>query len=157
MATTSSTAASECNNSALRKATRRVSQLYDRVMAPANLRTTQYAVLVEIDRRGPSALTDLALSLGMDRSTLGHNLRPLEREGFVALEVDPHDRRSRRIGLTAAGKRKLGSARKLWSEAQAQFEQTFGAKEARVLRDALAVLSSEAFAAGFGGMVDEEE
>ena len=74
-----------CNNSALRKATRRVSQLYDAVLAPSGLRSTQMAILTHIDRAGTPAMGELAAALVLDRSALGHNLKPLERDGLVEL------------------------------------------------------------------------
>jgi hypothetical protein len=74
-----------CNNTALRKATRRVSQLYDSVLAPAGLRSTQRSILVNIARFGSPTMGQLAASLVLDRSALGHNLRPLEREGSLSL------------------------------------------------------------------------
>ena len=84
-----------CNNTALRKATRRVSQLYDSVLAPTGLRSTQRSILLNIARFGSPTMGQLAASLVLDRSALGHNLRPLEREGFIVLDVDPDDKRSR--------------------------------------------------------------
>ena len=68
-----------CNNTALRKATRRVSQLYDSVLAPTGLRSTQRSILLSIARLESPSLGQLAASLVLDRSALGHNLRPLER------------------------------------------------------------------------------
>lgn len=138
-----------CNGGSLRRASRRVSQLYDEVMAPCGLRTTQYSILSVIDRTGPAALTELAQALAMDRSTLGHNLRPLEREGLLELVVDPNDRRSRRIALTAAGRKQLQVARPLWVKANARFEAAFGAARAGELRTLLHELTSVEFAERF--------
>src|ERR1700678_2698905 len=68
-----------CNTTALRKATRRVSQLYDSVLAPTGLRSTQRSMLMHIARAGEPAMGELAAALGLDRSALTHNLKPLER------------------------------------------------------------------------------
>lgn len=123
-----------CNCLAVRQVARQVTQLYDAALADTGLRVTQYSVLSVLDRLGASTLQALAAELVMDRSTLGHNLRPLERDGLVTLGVDDEDRRSSRLTLTAAGKRKLESSRKAWLEAQRQFETNLGAADAKELR-----------------------
>ncbi|MEP6618889.1 MAG: MarR family winged helix-turn-helix transcriptional regulator [bacterium] len=129
--------ASVCNCLAVRQAARQITQLYDAELAEVGLRTTQYSVLAFLDRLGPSSLSDLAEELVLDRSTLGHNLRPLEREGFVRLATDRTDRRTRRLELTAAGKVRLEEARPYWQKAQRRFESSFGKADARELRDIL--------------------
>ncbi len=91
---------SPCNATTLRKASRRVSQLYDSVLAPTGLRATQRAILATIARAGGATLGKVAASLVLDHSALGHNLRPLVRDGFVVLDIDPDDRRSRLARLT---------------------------------------------------------
>ena len=57
--------------------------------------------------------------MGLDRTTLGRNLRPLERDGLVAIGVDPQDRRGRALEITKLGQAKLARGRALWEAAQA--------------------------------------
>jgi DNA-binding MarR family transcriptional regulator len=134
-----------CNNTALRKATRRVSQLYDSVLAPTGLRSTQRSILLNISRFGSPTMGQLAASLVLDRSALGHNLRPLEREGFIVLDVDPDDRRNRLAKLTKKGESKLRETTALWQAAQERFENKFGAPRAKALRETLALIAAEGF------------
>ena len=122
-----------CNFSALRQATRRVTQLYDQALAPVNLRATQYSLLSQIEQLGPIAINPLAEAMVMDRATLGHNLRPLEDRGLVRLAVGL-DRRSREVHITQAGRNLLLEAQKLWRKAQDSFERTIGKVEAAALR-----------------------
>ena len=138
-----------CNGTALRKATRRVSQLYDAVLAPCGLRSTQRSILIHIARAGTPTMGDLAAALVLDRSALAHNLKPLERDGFVAVVVDPADKRNRLVTLTAVGQAKLEESQALWRQAQHRFETTFGAEQASALRQSLAMISSAAFAKAF--------
>ncbi len=128
-----------CNCSALRKATRRVSQLYDAALAPFGLKSTQFAILSEIEFRTnePPTISDLANALVMDPSTIGQNLRPLERDGLIALEQDATDRRRRYVKLTEKGRSRFASAKPRWIEAQARFENIFGTQEAAALRATL--------------------
>ena len=112
-----------CNCAALRKASRRISQFYNSALASAGLRSTRLAVLVELDRRTdePPTIRELSEALVMDQSTIGQNLRPLEREGLIALVQDEADRRSRRVKLTRTGRSRLAAAQPLWSVAQQRF------------------------------------
>lgn len=134
-----------CNNTALRKATRRVSQLYDAVLAPTGLRSTQRSILLNIARLESPTMGELAASLVLDRSALGHNLKPLERDGLIALVVDPDDRRNRLARLTPKGKQKLEETAVLWNAAQERFESRFGVARAKALREVLAVIAAEDF------------
>lgn len=73
----------------------------------------------------------------MDRSTLGHNLRPLLRQGLVLLKPDPDDGRTRRVILTTKGATKLSEGRRLWQTAQKEYEQMIGKGVAVELRNTL--------------------
>src|ERR1700730_542330 len=110
-----------CNCTALRKATRRVSQLYDSALEPCGLRTTQRAILNHIARSGTPPIGELAEALVMDRGALTHNLKPLERDRLVEIRVDPKDRRNRLVTLTAAGRARLEESAALWQRAQDGF------------------------------------
>lgn len=129
----------ECTCSALRMASRRLSQLYDAALAPEAIRVSQYAVLNVLHKFGDPAPTmqELAERLALDRTTLGHNLGPLVRDGLVEVQTDPHDRRSKRIVLTARGHDKRQACFPLWRAAQDRFDETFGPERSRALRAAL--------------------
>ena len=119
MASQSRKQKSLCNCTALRKATRRVSQLYDSALEPCGLRTTQRSILIHVARAGaPPALGQLAEMLVMDRGALTHTLKPLERDGLLEIRIDPDDRRNRLVALTAAGRKKLEQSMPLWQGAQ---------------------------------------
>lgn len=142
--------ASVCTNSALRRATRRIGQLYDDALAPVGLRATQYSILSQIERAGGSPLVGrMAELLVMDLSALGHTLRALEKEGLVEVRPDEHDRRSRRVRLSVAGRAKLTLARVLWEGAHQRFEETFGADNAQTLRAVLDAIAAPEFAERF--------
>ena len=125
-----------CNCQALRQATRLVTQLYDQCLAPVGLRVTQYSILANAARLGPTTVRDLADYLVMDRTSLTHNLGPLVRDGLVEVRVGT-DRRVREVRLTAVGKTRLAEARPLWADAQHRFEDSYGKAKALELRTAL--------------------
>ena len=134
----------ECNCFAVRAAARHVTQFYDQALAPAGLRTTQFSILAKLNRLGPLTINALARDMVMDRTTLGRNILPLERDGLIRIEATASDRRAKELHLTKAGEKRLQVARKGWSEAQARFETTFGPRRAADLRKILrAVVASE--------------
>src|ERR1700736_1399877 len=101
------------------------------------LGVNQFSILARLGLVGPSTIQDLARLLVMDRSTLGHLLRPLEKRGFVKLEVSEQDRRSRMVALTQAGKAAVAKARPHLATAQRRFESTFGKEAALEFRAVL--------------------
>jgi DNA-binding MarR family transcriptional regulator len=150
MASERKTQKSLCNCTALRKATRRVSQLYDSALEPCGLRTTQRSILMQIARAGsPLPLGELAEALVMDRGALTHTLKPLQRDRLVEIRVDPEDRRNRLVALTATGRKKLEESQALWTRAQQGFESAFGVAKSAALRQALEFVVSEDFVTAF--------
>ena len=136
------TAPTYCTCLALRRATRRVTQIYDAHMKPLGLRITQFAVLGQLAGAGapepPSqiSITALARRLGLDRSTLGRNLRPLIKAGLVVMEGG-EDRRAHTLALTDAGRALLEKAIPLWRDAQRHVSEKLGRDKTRALRAVL--------------------
>jgi len=144
-----SLAATPCHATALRKATRRLSQLYDAALAPCGIRSTQRSILRHINTAGELTMGELAESLVLDRSALNHNLKPLERDGLVQVVVATEDKRSRKVTLTPAGREKLAQSQPLWQAAQQQFEAIIPPEQARTLTATLAEIASPEFARTF--------
>ena len=135
-----------CTCGSLRAASRRMSQYYDSVLAPLDLRMTQFSILAEVHRgglRGPISMHDLAVSMIMDRSTLGHNLRPLVRDGLLRLRTARDDRRKRYVLLTRKGFAVLQQGRRLWECAEKRIEKVFGKESAAALRTTLLRIANE--------------
>lgn len=95
-----------------------VTTAYDETMKPSGLRVTQFSVLRTLARLGPLSVTRLAAEAGLDRSTMGRNLDPLEREGFVRITVGEADHRERVATLTEAGEEAIVQATPFWDAAQ---------------------------------------
>ena len=126
-----------CTCFAVRRAARHVTQLYDAHLAPTGLRTTQYSLLKALAQPGPHSLGGVAARMGLDRTTLGRNLRPLERDGLVSIDVDPADRRGRALTITDRGVAKLHHAQACWTLAQEAFEQGYGPAATATLHQTL--------------------
>ena len=131
------TTAMGCTCLRLRKAARRVTQIFDAHLLPEGLTVTQYGLLGHLKSLDGISLGVLARKLIMDPTTLTRTLRPLERRGLLVVARDPQDRRSRRLHLTDEGRRALASARPAWARAQRQIERALGQEEAFGLNAAL--------------------
>ncbi|MCU4179300.1 MarR family winged helix-turn-helix transcriptional regulator [Bosea sp. BH3] len=138
-----------CTNTALRRATRRLGQLYDDAIGPLGLKATQFGLLVAIhgltdEGKGPT-LNDVAARQLVQISALTHALRPLVRDGLVALNPDPEDRRSKRATLTPAGRERMQQAVSRWAQANGRVETTLGPGVAGGLRALADLIASERF------------
>jgi DNA-binding MarR family transcriptional regulator len=137
-----------CNCFAVRAAARHVTQSYDQILAPTGLRTTQYSILARLKWKGPLTINALAEDMVMDRTTLGRNILPLQRDGLITIKSAASDRRAKELRLTKAGEKRLEAALKGWSQAQARFEAVFGAGRAADLRRLLRAAAASEFAPG---------
>src|ERR1700751_968564 len=124
----------DCNCLAARQAARHITQFYDQFLAASGLRTTQFSILAKLRRLGPMTINALAAEMVMDRTTLGRNILPLERDGLIAVKKGRRDRRSKELRLTEAGAACFRAGVKGWVEAQKQFETAFGAERTREMR-----------------------
>lgn len=67
----------------IRKASRALTGLYDAVLRPASLRSTQATLLMAIAAAETPTISLLAERLVMDRTTLGRDLKPLVAQGLA--------------------------------------------------------------------------
>lgn len=116
---------SPCTCFHLRRATRRVTQIYDRELAAVDLSLNQYSILRRAGE-SPRTLGSLADELGMDRTTLTRNLKPLLAVGLLA-ETRGEDARQRLLQLSDAGRQRLEAVRPHWQRAQGIIDEAFGA------------------------------
>ena len=118
-----------CTCAKLRRLSRRVTAVYDRELAGAGLRVTQYSMLGLIQReagQGGTPLTVLAERLDMDHTTLSRNLKPLIAQGWAELVSSDTDARVRLARVTAAGAAAWQAARPHWKRAQLEVNRTLG-------------------------------
>jgi DNA-binding MarR family transcriptional regulator len=116
-----------------RTAARAVTRAYDEALRPVGLRATQLAVLVAVAMDDAISINALAQFMGMDRTTLTRNLRPLEKEGLVTLGIEGW-RRSRALTITKKGRSRLREALPLWSTAQQALRKRLGDRNWEVVR-----------------------
>ena len=125
----------------LQRAARAVARRFDAAFRPLGLTSGQFSLLMSLNRPEPPGMGSVAALLAMDRTTLTANLKPLERRGLVEVMVDPADRRSRRLVLTAAGRALLATAMPLWRDTHAAIDRMLPRANPGELRQDLLSLS----------------
>lgn len=117
-----------CTCHRLRRTTRQMTRIYDAHLAPSGLTLTQYSVLSTLALCEPPSVNEMAELLGMDRTTLTRTLKPLLAARLLAVETG-HDRRSKKVSLTGAGRTAWEKAKPLWRAAQDEIEARLGSSE----------------------------
>lgn len=131
----------------LRHAANAVTKQYDAALAPAGLNITQLSQLHRIQTLEQPTLKSLAEATGLDRSTLGRNMRVMEAHGLVRIE-DGEDARTRNIRLTHRGREAYQQGIPLWFGVQSALMDTLGDDGFAVLTAALETLSDSNIAEG---------
>jgi DNA-binding MarR family transcriptional regulator len=125
----------------LQRAARVVARRFDEALRPLDLTNGQFSLLMSLNRPEPARMRDVSTLLAMDRTTLTANLKPLERRGLVTIAVDPVDKRSRKIALTAKGHEILIAAMPIWKRTHAELDEALPRRNATPLRADLLALS----------------
>jgi len=128
--------ASLCTCFRLRKLSRIVTQRYDRELAAAGLNLNQYSILRRAART-PQNVGALAREIGMDRTTLSRDLKPLIAAGWIDLASSDEDARAKLVRIKPAGKRVLERAQPLWRKAQHEIDARLGAAGVNALHTQL--------------------
>lgn len=115
-----------CSCFAARRTARAITQHYERHLKPTGLTVTQFTMLALLSVIGPQAQTRFADQLGLDRTTLTRNLRPLRARGFVK-ESATGDRRVRLLAITKQGTAAARAALPHWRKAQESIARRLGA------------------------------
>lgn len=126
----------------LRKASRAITQIYDEVLRPTGLRSTQHSLLRVLEIAGTTSVSKLADLAVMDRTTLARNLELLERERLVRIQPG-RDARVREVTLTDTAHKRLAAALPYWEKAQTEVTRKLGvARSERMLTDLFATVSA---------------
>ena len=124
----------------LRRTARTITQLYDEILRPTGLRSTQYSLLRVLYGVGPVAVSELGAAIGMDRTTLTRNVRLLEQMGYLRIEPG-EDKRTRVLQLTTRGRTAVDKAMPYWKKAQSIVVEGLGDSRWDELRSELNVVT----------------
>jgi DNA-binding MarR family transcriptional regulator len=122
----------------LRKASQAVSRVYAREMQDSPLRGPLFALMMTIYRRGSATITALAEDIGLDRTTLTRNLKPLEQKGLIQIERLTANRKE--ITLLPEGEAAVHAALKCWRKAQAKVVRQLGEERWDRMKDDLTIV-----------------
>lgn len=84
------------------------------LLAPLGLHAGQEALLLELDRTGPSIQAQLSQALGCEPPSVTLMTRKLEASGHIQRTPDPVDKRATVVALTDTGKALTDQIRELW-------------------------------------------
>jgi len=122
-----------CACTILRQAARVATHHFDNALAASGLRISQLSILTTLRHVGPKTINELAEIMVLDRTTLGRNLRPLQRQGLLAVATGKEDRRTKKLALTKKGEAIAVKAVDSWGDAQTRFEKAIGLENAIAL------------------------
>jgi DNA-binding MarR family transcriptional regulator len=126
----------------LRRVTRVVTQFFDVEMRRHGIRSTQGSVLAALHTTGLSNMAELSEILGMERTTLLRNLRPLQRDGLVTVEGGGRGRFVE-LSLSAKGRKQIEKLTPACESAQRTAVKILGEKRwSSLLADLDAVASA---------------
>jgi DNA-binding MarR family transcriptional regulator len=131
----------QCNCSAVRKASRQITRLYDSHLEPVGLRITQFLTLAALGEADGATINVLAERLDIERTAMGKMIGFLERDGFVTSKPSASDGRVRIVQLTEEGRQLHKKAEPLWERAQQEFQELNGAANVAALRQGLRRIS----------------
>jgi DNA-binding MarR family transcriptional regulator len=118
-------AAENCVCFNLRWVTRGVTRFFDAEMRRHGIRPTQGTILSSLQAKESWNMAELSDWLGMERTTLVRNLRPLQRDGFVK-SVGGGRGNLVELTITAKGRKQIEKLAPAWKSAQRAAVKTLG-------------------------------
>jgi len=122
-----------CHCITARRAASALTACYDRALAECGLSITQFSLLWNLDALAESNVTRLAECVGLERSTLVRNLKPLIANGYIRDGADDGSR-DRKLFVTAEGKAALTRGIPLWKRMQKEIYSKVGAGDIEIFR-----------------------
>ncbi len=111
---------------AFRRASRAISHLYDLVLSPTGLKSTQFIILHAIAERGEVAQWRLADEYGISDDTLSRRLALLRRKGYISQRIGCEHPGERLYRLTELGEQRLEDAIPYWQRADERLRRAMG-------------------------------
>ncbi|MFC7066356.1 MarR family winged helix-turn-helix transcriptional regulator [Brucella rhizosphaerae] len=124
----------------VQRAARALARYFDDELRQSGLNNGQFSLLMSLNRPSPPPMKPVAELLAMDQTTLTAALKPLQRNGWIEVIVNPKDRRERLLCLTSEGQAVLASAVPIWTAAHAKLESTFPGGNLELFRQELVAL-----------------
>ena len=126
---------------ALLRARERVMAPIREMLAETGINEQKWRVLRVVDEIGPAEQTQISEAACLRLPSLTRMLGAMERDGLVARETDPDDRRKTRVSLRPAGKALIDRHAAASQAIMARIEADFGAERIDRLLDLLDALA----------------
>ena len=125
-----------CHCYAIRQVSTKITKIYDEALVESGLKITQYAILKYISILKNTSLTKLSNSMNYNRTTLGRNIRILERKELIYLDKGK-DKRELNIIITKNGLKILNVATKCWKKINTELTQKLGINKKKMIEEIL--------------------
>ena len=125
-----------CNCYIIRKISSKISKIYDNALKTSGLKITQYAILKYISILKKTNLKNLSIAMDYNRSTLGRNIRILERKKLIRFDKGK-DKREVEITISNDGIKIFKIARQSWENINNQISENFGKNKIKMLEKIL--------------------
>ena len=117
---------STCYCTNLRRSANAMSEFYDSALKEAELTISQYELLVNLSRLGKANITHWSEQVGLDRSTMVRNIKPLQSRGLI----EGAEGHGKTFTLSEKGQHALDTATVIWQQMQEKMEQFLGKEDA---------------------------
>jgi DNA-binding MarR family transcriptional regulator len=111
----------------LRRVTRVITQCFDAEFRRYGIRITQTPILNALQARSGWSMAEMSDFLGMDRTTLLRNLRPLQREGLIKISGGGQGGHVQ-LAITDKGRTAIVKLLPAWRSAQEKVVAMLGEK-----------------------------
>ena len=118
----------------IRTSSTKITKIYDKALLESGLKITQYAIMKCIFILKNSNLNELSCSMGYNRSTLGRNIKILERKKLINLKKG-NDKREIKITITKNGVQVLKLANKCWAKINKELTKKLGVNKKQMLTE----------------------
>ena len=112
----------QCYSTLSRRVTSALTNHYGQAIAESGLSIQQFSLLRMIERLDTPTLSNISRATGIERSTLGRNLRVLEKDGLIAMKKG-QDARTRVALLTEKSRTAMRTAQPHWDRIQKDMER----------------------------------
>ena len=117
---------STCYCTNLRRSANAMSEFYDSALKEAELTISQDYRLVKLSRLGKANITRWPEQVGLDRSTMVRNIKPLQSRGLI----EGTEGHGKTFALSKKGRHALDTATVIWQQMQEKMEQFLGKEDA---------------------------
>jgi len=129
------TSVENCTCFNVRRVSRLITQFFDAEVRRHGMRPTQTPILRALNAKSGWEMAELSEWLGMERTTLLRNLRPLQRDGLVRVKGAGRGGHVE-LEITAKGRAALARILPAWRSAQEKVVATLGAERwSRIISD----------------------